>query len=124
MRRVVPAPRLEFVLQLAGAGGGGEEDAACEAAKPNGISVLFLLLLLFPPPLISPRPRHLGALTTRGPHPFKPALLRGDCGEVAYPCVWPRRSQIASELTGKRERKKGRGEENRSSSRLERHFFC
>lgn len=86
MRRVVPAPRLEFVLQLAGAGGvgrGGGQDAACEAAKPNGISGFFLLLLLFPPPLISPRPRHLGALAARGPHPFKPASLRGDCGEVA-----------------------------------------
>lgn len=64
-------------------GEGGGQDAACEAAKPNGISGFFLLLLLFPPPLISPRPRHLGALAARGPHPFKPASLRGDCGEVA-----------------------------------------
>lgn len=84
MRRVVPAPRLEFVLQLAGAGGGGgSEMQRVRRQNRTGLAFFFLLLLLFPPPLISPRPRHLGALTTRGPHPFKPALLRGDCGEVA-----------------------------------------
>lgn len=58
-------------------GGRGGQDAACEAAKPNGISGFFLLLLLLlPPPLISPRPRHLGALAARGPRPSKPASLR------------------------------------------------